>query len=119
MDKISSTCDQLIGALEVSKEGVSSYGVRITDNLMDSEFVDRVIGYLLVLKKHMFNLRKHAPQHFQDAESIKHIIEHLLETSDKLKIKMLENNFFHNTYGMHVMEISEAIDKIIKKMSVN
>lgn len=118
MDKITSTCDQLIGALEVSKDGVSSYGVKITDNAMSSEFVDRVVGYLLLLKKHMFDLKKHAHHHFKNASDCKHIVEHLLETTDKLKIKMLENIFFHNTYGLLVMEIAEAIDKIIEKMPV-
>ena len=116
MDKITDTCDQLIGALEVNKDGVSSYGVRITDKVMNSEFVDRVIWYLMVLKKYIFDLDKYSVDHFQDVESVKHIISHLLETSDKLKLKMIENSFFNNTYGDMVMEISDTIDNIILKM---
>ena len=119
MDKIAGTCDQLIGALEVSKEGVSSYGMRITDKVMGTEFVDRVIGNLLLLKRHIFDLRKFAPDHFQDKEGIKHVVEHLLETSDKLKLKMLENNYFQRTYGYLVLEIDEMITHIIEKMPVH
>ncbi len=120
MDKISSTCDQLIGTLEISKDGVSSYGVRITDNAMSTEFVDRVINNLLLLKKHMFDLRKHIHSHinFQDKSEIGHIIEHLFETQDKLKEKMIENNYFRNTYGYLVEEIFDMVDAVVEKFPV-
>lgn len=120
MDKVWATCDQLIGALEVSKDGVSSYGVRITDNAMSTEFVDRVVGYLLLLKKHMFDLRKHVRNHmsFQEQHQIAHIVEHLLETQDKLKAKRMENNYFNNTYGYLVDEIFEMLEAVVRKMPV-
>lgn len=120
MDKVTSTCDDLIGALEVSKDGVSSYGVRITDNAMSTEFVDRVVGYLLLLKKHMFDLKKHVHTHmsFQEQDQIAHIVSHLLETEDKLKIKMVENNYFRSTYGYLVEEIVEMLDAVVKKLPV-
>lgn len=120
MDKVWATCDQLIWALEVSKDGVSSYGVRITDNAMSTEFVDRVVGYLLLLKKHMFDLRKHVRTHmsFQEREQIAHVVEHLLETEDKLKAKMIENNYFNNTYGYLLEEIFEMLDAVVKKFPV-
>ncbi len=120
MDKVWATCDQLIGALEVSKDGVSSYGVRITDNAMSTEFVDRVVGYLLLLKKHMFDLRKHVRTHmsFQEREQIAHVVEHLLETQDKLGAKRLENNYFNNTYGYLVDEIFEMIEAVVRKFPV-
>jgi len=106
--------------LEVSKDGVSSYGVRITDNAMSTEFVDRVVGYLLLLKKHMFDLRKHVRTHmsFQEREQISHVVEHLLETEDKLKAKMIENNYFNNTYGYLLEEIFEMLDAVVKKFPV-
>lgn len=121
MDKVSDTCDQLIWALEVSKDGVSSYGVRITDNAMSTEFVDRVVCYLLLLKKHMFDLRKHARTHigFQEKDQIAHVVEHLLETQDKLKIQMIENNYFNNTYWYLVEEIFEMLGAVVSKFPVN
>jgi hypothetical protein len=87
---------------------------------MSTEFVDRVVGYLLLLKKHMFDLRKnvHAHMSFQEQHQISHIVEHLLETDAKLKTKMLENNYFYGTYGYLVEEISEMIDTVVKKMPV-
>lgn len=120
MDKVGATCDQLIWALEVSKDGVSSYGVRITDNAMSTEFVDRVVGYLLLLKKHMFDLRKHVRTHmsFQQQHQIAHIVEHLLETEDKLKAKMIESNYFNNTYGYLVNDIFEMIEAVVRKFPV-
>lgn len=120
MDKVWATCDQLIWALEVSKDGVSSYGVRITDNAMSTEFVDRVVGYLLLLKKHMFDLRKHVRTHmsFQEREQIAHVVEHLLETEDKLKAKMIENNYFNNTYGYLLEEIFEMLDAVVRKLPI-
>jgi hypothetical protein len=120
MDKIWSTCDQLIGVLEISKDGVSSYGVRITDNAMSTEFVDRVVWYLLLLKKHMFDLKKHIHNHknFQEKKEISSIIEHLLETQDKLKIKMIENNYFYKTYWYLIEEIFDMIENVVEKFPV-
>jgi hypothetical protein len=121
MDKVSATCDQLMGALEVSKDGVSSYGSRISNNAMSTEFVDRVVSYLLLLKKHMFDLRRNVTNHtnLQQKEDIAQIVEHLLETQDKLKLRMIENNYFHTTYGYLVEEIFEMIDAIVKKLPVS
>jgi hypothetical protein len=106
--------------LEVSKDGVSSYGVRITENAMSTEFVDRVVGYLLLLKKHMFDLRKHVHTHvnFQQEHQIAHIVEHLLETQDKLNAKRIESNYFNNTYGYLIDEIFEMVDAVVRKFPV-
>ncbi len=87
---------------------------------MSTEFVDRVVGYLLLLKKHMFDLRKHVHAHvnFQEQHQVAHIVEHLLETQDKLKVKMIENNYFKNTYGYLVEEIFEMVDAVVRKFPV-
>lgn len=87
---------------------------------MSTEFVDRVVGYLLLLKKHMFDLRKHVRTHvsFQEQHQVKHIVEHLLETQDKLSVKRLENNYFNNTYGYLVDEIFEMIEAVVRKFPV-
>jgi len=107
--------------LEVSKDGVSSYAVRITDNAMSTEFVDRVVGYLLLLKKHMFDLRRHVRTHmsFQEKEQIAHVVEHLLETQDKLSAKRIESNYFNNTYCYLLDEISEMVEAVVRKFPVN
>ncbi len=98
IDKIGATCDQLIGVLELSKDGVSSYGVRITDDAMSTEFVDKVIVYLLLLKKHLYDLSKHATTHFGAQEDVHAILAHLIEMGDKLSAKMVESLYFQNTY---------------------
>ena len=118
MDKIGSTCDQLLGVLELSKGSVSSYGVKITDDLMGTEFVDRVVIYLLLLKKHLYDLSKHASTQFEAQDDVHGIIAHLTEMWDKLNTKMLENNYFHNTYGYLVEDIVENIDAITQKLPV-
>jgi hypothetical protein len=79
MDKIGATCDQLMGVLEVSKDGVGSYGVRITEDIMSTEFVDRIVIYLLLLKKHIADLRKHALTQFQSEDEVHAIIAQLIE----------------------------------------
>ena len=118
MDKIGATCDQLLGVLEVTKGGVSSYGVKITDDVMSSEFVDKVIIYLLLLKKHLYDLDKHTASHFAAQEDVHTILAHLLEMGDKLKTKMIENSYFHTTYGYLVEEVVENIGAIVEKLPV-
>lgn len=118
MSKIESTCDQLLDVLEVTKWWVSSYGVRITDDLMGTEFVDRVVIYLLLLKKHLYDLNKHVATQFQMQEDVHTIIAHLIEMWDKLNTKMFENNYFHNTYWYLVEEIVENIGAIVDKLPV-
>lgn len=79
MDKIGTTCDQLMGVLELSKDGVGSYSVRITEDVMSSEFVDRVITYLLLLQKHVSDLRKHAITQFQSEDEVHAIVAQLID----------------------------------------
>ncbi len=118
--KVSSTCDQLIVVLEISVDSVSSYGVRISSKAMSTDFVDRVVSNLLLVKKHMFDLRKNIRHHenFQSSESISSTIEHLLVTRDKLTIARQENNYFHNTYWYLLDEINEMIDAVVLKLPV-
>lgn len=118
MDKIGATCDQLIGVLNVSKDGVGSYSVRVTEEVMSTEFVDRVILYLWLLQKHIADLRKYALTQFQSEDEVHTIVAQLIEMGDKLKTKMIENNYFHNTYGYLVEDILFAIEGIKEKMPV-
>ena len=118
MDKIGATCDQLIGVLNVSKDGVGSYSVRITEEVMSTEFVDRVVLYLWLLQKHIADLRKHAHTQFQSEDEVHAIVAQLIEMWDKLKEKMVENNYFYNTYGYLVEDILFAIKGIVEKMPV-
>jgi hypothetical protein len=118
MDKIGATCDQLIGVLEVSKDSVGSYGARVTEDVMSTEFVDRVVIYLLLLKKHLSDLRKHSLTQFKSEDEVHAIIAQLIEMGDALSEKMVENNYFNNTYGYLVEDILFAIKGINEKMPV-
>jgi len=118
MDKVVDACAQLIGALEANKEEVTSFGIKVTDNIMKNEYVDRVLGYLDLLKKLTLDLKKHAHIHFTDENAVKHIMEHLNTTSEKLTAKMLENSFFFNHYSLRVLEITQNIKKIQENIPV-
>lgn len=118
MDKVVDACAQLIGALEANKEEVTSFGVKVTDNVMKNEYVDRVLGYLELLQKLTLDLKKHAHTHFVDEKGIVHIINYLNETSAKLHAKMLENDFFFSHYSLRVLGITKTIETIIHNMPV-
>lgn len=85
---------------------------------MSTEFVDKVVIYLLLLKKHLYDLRKHASTQFKAQDDVHGILSHLIEMGDKLTTKMVENNYFHNTYGYLVEEIVENIGAIVEKLPV-
>jgi galactokinase/mevalonate kinase-like predicted kinase len=103
---------------DVTSDSVGSYSVRITEDVMSTEFVDRVLLYLWLLQKHVTDLRKHALTQFQSEDEVHAIVSQLIEMGDKLKEKMVENNYFHNTYGYLVDDILFAIKGIVEKMPV-
>ena len=119
MDKVIDSCTQLIGALEATKEEVTSFGTKLTDNVMKNEYVDRVLGYLEMLQKFTMDLKKHAHTHFTDGKSVKELLDQLHTYSDKLHAKMLENSFFFNHFSLRVLEITQTIKKIKDNLSVN
>ncbi|MBO4516534.1 hypothetical protein J5751_03785 [bacterium] len=59
IDKINSTCDALMAALEMNTENVSSYNMTIVQRMnMNSEFIDRVVSNIIAMKKHLSDLKK-------------------------------------------------------------
>ena len=59
IDKINSTCDALMAALEMNTENVSSYNMTIVDRMnVNSEFIDRVVSNIIAMKKHLADLKK-------------------------------------------------------------
>ena len=59
IDKINSTCDALMAALEFNSNTVSSYNMTIVDRMdNNSEFIDRVVSNIIAMKKHLFDLKK-------------------------------------------------------------
>jgi hypothetical protein len=59
IDKINSTCDALMAALEFNTETVSSYNMTIVQRMsFNSEFIDRVVSNIIAMKKHLSDLKK-------------------------------------------------------------
>ena len=59
IDKINSTCDALMAALEMNTGNVSSYNMTIVDRMnINSEFIDRVVSNIIAMKKHLSDLKK-------------------------------------------------------------
>lgn len=59
IDKINSTCDALMTALEFNTETVSSYNMTIVQRMnFNSEFIDRVVSNIIAMKKHLSDLKK-------------------------------------------------------------
>ena len=59
IDKINSTCDALMAALEFNTETVSSYNMTVIQRMnMNSEFIDRVVSNIIAMKKHLSDLKK-------------------------------------------------------------
>ena len=59
IDKINSTCDALMAALEFNSNTVSSYNMTIVDRMdNNSEFIDRVVSNIIAMKKHLSDLKK-------------------------------------------------------------
>jgi hypothetical protein len=59
IDKINSTCDALMAALEFNTETVSSYNMTIVQRMnFNSEFIDRVVSNIIAMKKHLSDLKR-------------------------------------------------------------
>ena len=57
VERITSTCDALLSALEVNAQAIGQYGGGVVQHF-DSEFVDRVVKALLKIKYHVRRLDK-------------------------------------------------------------
>ena len=118
VSNINQTCDALLGALEFTTGGVSSYSTKITENVMNSEFVDRVVNNILLLKGHLNDIKKHAYSLELSIKEVEELTTNLLETSDKLTSLMQENIYFNDTFGYLVQEITRKIPQVINKIPI-
>ena len=59
VDKINSTCDALLSALEFNTEQASGYNMTIVYKMdMNSEFMDRVVTNIISMRSHLNELKK-------------------------------------------------------------
>ena len=57
IDKINATCDALLDTLTLTPSSVGNFGISMSEKL-DSEFVDRVVKSIWLLKNHLRELRE-------------------------------------------------------------
>lgn len=120
IDKINSTCDALISALEINTETTSSYNMTIIQRMdNNNEFIDLVVKNIIAMKKHLSDLKKWVNgKLIVDTLDLETIISWLKETSDKLNNLLLSNNNFNNLYSMPIMEIQNMIDELLDDVKI-
>lgn len=120
IDKINSTCDALMSALELNTQTVSSYGWTIVQRMdMNSEFIDRVVTNIIVMKSHLAELKKWINDNLlKDTWDLQTIVSGLMETSDKLNELLLSDNNFNNVYSMPIIEIQNMISELLDEIRI-
>lgn len=120
VDKINSTCDALLSALEFNTEQASGYNMTIVYRMnMNSEFMDRVVTNIVSMKSHLNELKKGVSGNMiWDTLDLMNVVSGLRETSDKLNDLLLSDNNFNNVYSMSVMEIQKMIDELLDIVKV-
>lgn len=120
IDKINSTCDALMAALEFNTETVSSYNMTIIQRMnMNSEFIDRVVSNIIAMKKHLSDLKKWINGDLlMDTWDLQTIVEWLRETSDKLNELLLSDNNFNNVYDFAINEIQTLIEQVLDEIKI-
>lgn len=120
VDKINATCDALLSALEFNTESVSSYNMTIVDRMnMNSEFIDKVVTNIIVMKTHLSELKKGMEGNIiGDTLDLQNIVSGLQDTSDKLNELLISDNNFNNVYSMAVMEIQDMIGQVMDVIKV-
>ena len=113
IDKINSTCNDLLDTLILKPDAVGNYGVVISQKL-DTEFVDRIVRNIWILKNHLKDLKSNMNEEL-DEKWVKEIAKGLLDTSDQLNEFVTSNRFFHNSFGWAVEEVNTLIKKILDK----
>ncbi len=120
VDKINSTCDALLSALEFNTEQASGYNMTIVYKMdMNSEFMDRVVTNIISMKSHLKELKKWVSGNMiWDTLDLMNVVSGLRETSDKLNQLLLSDNNFNNVYSMSVMEIQDMITEVLDIVKV-
>lgn len=120
VDKINSTADALLSALEFNTEQASGYNMTIVYKMnMNSEFMDRVVTNIVSMKSHLNELKRWVSGNMiWDTLDLMNVVSGLRETSDKLNQLLLSNNNFNNVYSMSVMEIQAMINEVLDLVKV-
>jgi hypothetical protein len=86
---------------------------------MNSEFMDRVVTNIIVLKSHLADLRKWLNWNLiHDTLDLQTIVSGLQETSDKLNELLLSDNNFNNIYSMPIIEIQTMISELLDEVNI-
>ena len=112
LDKIASTCDALISALEFTTEQASQYGGGIVHSFA-SEYVDVVVRTLLQLRAHATRLKKEINNWLITSEKdLMLLVEGMQDLDDKLVTLMIENTYVRNNFEYGLNEIRTMIEEI-------
>ena len=120
IDKINSTCDALMAALEYNTETVSSYNMTIVQRMnFNSEFIDRVVSNIIALKKHLYDLKRWINGDLiMDTLDLQTVVSGLRETSDNLNELLLSDNNFNNVYDFAINEIQTLIQQVLDEIKL-
>lgn len=112
LDKITTTCEALISALECTTEQTSQYGGGIVQSF-DSEYVDVIIRTLLQLRAYAVRLGKEINNGLiHSQKDLILLIEGMQDIDDKLTTLMRKNGNLRNNFAFGLEEIKAAIREI-------
>lgn len=120
IDKINSTCDALLVALEYNSETVSTYNMTIVQRMnINSEFIDRVVSNIIAMKKHLSDLKRWINGDLiMDTWDLQNVVSGLMETSDRLNELLLSDNNFNNIYDFAINEIQTLIQQVLDEIKL-
>lgn len=119
LDKITTTCDALISALELTTEQASQYGGGIVQSF-ESEYVDIVIRTLLQLRAYTTRLGKEINNGLvKSKEELALLVEGMQDLDDKLVNLMRKNGSIRNNFAFGLEEIRTAIREIKENMLIS
>ena len=120
IDKINSTCDALLVALEYNSGTVSTYNMTIVQRTnINSEFIDRVVSNIIAMKKHLSDLKRWINGDLiMDTWDLQNVVSGLMETSDRLNELLLSDNNFNNIYDFAINEIQTLIQQVLDEIKL-
>lgn len=119
LDKISSTCDALASALDMTTEKAAQYGGGVLQSF-DSEFVDVVIKVLLQLKIYTVRLQREVLNGLiQNPEDLTLMVQGMQDLSDQLNTLMMQDGRLRTTFEFWLREIDQNIHWIIDSLEIN
>jgi len=116
-EKINSACASLLDTLSLNPTSVAHHGISIS-NKLGSEFVDRVVNNISLLKLHLTDLENNLNNGFFDSKRVEEIAGSLMDTSTTLNEFLLSNNFYLNTFERAIKEVDKVIHRVLNKMPV-